>query len=252
MTRQLGSVLIFGASRGIGRALALEFARGGSRLLLCSRDRDALGELTEEIHALGGEAQWMSCDVAIAEDVRRVVGRAVEIFGKLDCAVMNSGVGAPEWMKNFTTEKLRRSLDVNVIGIGNAFEHLIPVFSRQGGGVFAGVTSLADVRGYPGSASYCAGKAAASRLLESARVELKQYGIDVVTIRPGFVRTDMTAKNEFTMPFLMEPRQAAQIIRQGLIKGKRFIQFPGPIVWITRLIHILPARLFDILSRKSR
>jgi NAD(P)-dependent dehydrogenase (short-subunit alcohol dehydrogenase family) len=252
MTRSFRSVLILGASRGIGAALAREFAAHGARLLLASRDMSALGHLVSDIRASGGDAHARPCDVAVNGDVRDTVAAALTQFGTLDLAIVNAGVGAPERMRDFVAEDLRRVAEVNYFGVANAIEHLLPPMRAQGGGVIAAVTSIADTRGYPGSAAYCSSKAAATRLLESARVDLRREGIRIVTIRPGFVRTDMSAKNEFPMPFMVEPGRAARIIRSRLERGRRVITFPWQHSVLARLSALLPPALFDFFLSRTR
>ena len=115
-----------------------------------------------------------------------------------------------QWVKDFNSENFKKVFETNTFGIAHALECLIPIMKKQGYGKIAGVTSLADVRGYPGSSGYSASKAAATRLLESARIELKKFNIRVITVKPGFVKTPMTDKNEFIMPFKIQPERAAR------------------------------------------
>jgi len=246
------NILIIGASQGIGSALAMEYALHGSRLVLASRNLTALTDLQRRIHAGTREAHVLQCDVSIPGQVRTCVGNAFEKLGRIDVAIYNAGVGAPEWMHEFTAESCSSVFAVNTFGLAEALETLLPAMRIQGKGVIAGVTSLADVRGYPGSASYCASKAAASVLLESARVEMHESGIQVITVRPGFVKTAMTAKNEFRMPFLMDAEKAARRIRKGIQRRKSVVQFPWPIALATRVIRILPNALFLAASRHAR
>jgi len=245
-------VVITGASSGIGKALAREFAASGSRLVLLSRNVDALEQLTGEIRGRGGECYFLPCDGSVKDDVRMGIVYALEQLGGIDLAVLNAGVGDPEWVARFDSERFKQTFAVNVFGIAHGLEFLVPLMLKQGGGVIAGVSSLADVRGYPGSAGYCASKAAASTLLESARVELRGTGVKIVTIRPGFVRTPMTDKNEFKMPFLWEPEKAARFIRKGLERGKRVVQFPLPIILMTRIVRDIPRWLYEMLAAKTR
>src|SRR5690606_12156182 len=106
----------------------------------------------------------------------------------------------------------------------------IPDFIHKRDGIIVGISSLAEVRGFPLSAAYCSSKSAVSIFLESIRIELKKYNIKVITVKPGFVKTHMTDKNEFHMPFLMEPERASEIIIKGIRKEKKIIQFPLPTV----------------------
>ena len=246
------NIVIFGCSRGIGRALAEEYARAGARLVLLSRDVGSIRDLQRDIKQKGGEAWYRRCDVTSLDDVGEAVAYARKCLGGIDVAVINAGVGGPEWMQEFRAEGYRHVMETNAFGIANALEALIPVMRRQGGGTIAGVSSIADVRGLPGSAAYCSSKAAASLLLESARVELHELAIRVLTVRPGFVRTAMTASNEFHMPFLMSPERAARIIRRGIARRRRVISFPWPTVMFARMIRLMPNVLYDIVVRRAR
>lgn len=252
MSSNYRNVVIFGASQGIGKALAYEYAKLGSKLVLLSRNTEAIKNISDEIAANGKECLYKCCDITKKEDVKAGVEFALENLGGLDLCIINSGVGGPNWMDSFSSDDFIKMFGVNTFGIAHALEYLIPVMKKQGHGTIAGVTSLADVRGYGGSASYSASKAAASILLEAARVELKKDNITVVTIRPGFVKTAMTDKNEFKMPFLMQTDKAARIIRRGIEKRKSIVQFPFFTVNATRFIKMLPNWIFDWGMNKAR
>jgi len=117
--------------------------------------------------------------------------------------------------------------------------------------MMVGVSSLADSRGWKGSGFYCASKAATTILLENLRVELKPFNVKVITVKPGFVETPMTAKNKFPMPFLMSAEKAARIIIKGMKKEKRVIQFPLPMVISSKLIRVVPDFLFEYFAKKQ-
>ena len=239
------NVVIFGASQGIGKALVHEYARIGSRLVLLSRNESSIAELCSGICSANGAAFSKTCDVTDINSVKTGIDFALQKLDTLDLVVINSGVGGPNWMSSFSSKQFKETFEVNTFGIAHVLECIVPIMKKQGYGTIAGVTSLADVRGYGGSSSYSASKAAASILLEAARVELKKDNIRVITVRPGFVKTAMTDKNEFKMPLLMQPDKAARIIRKGIESGRSVVQFPFPIVMATRLIKILPNWLFD-------
>lgn len=245
-------ILITGASRGIGKALAYRYAEEGARLVLLARDTDALKCIADDLQRFHTDVHWTHCDVVNRDDVRSAIAFAVERLGHIDIAILNAGTGAPEWFENFNLDKAKPVFEVNLFGVLHGIEALLPVFRNQGYGALVGVSSLSDVRGFPGSASYCASKAAISTFLESARVQLKPYGIDVITVRPGFITTSLAMKNEFYMPFLMPADKAARIITKGIRKKKSVIQFPRPIVLSTQLIRLLPNWIFDPLSRLAR
>jgi NAD(P)-dependent dehydrogenase (short-subunit alcohol dehydrogenase family) len=246
------NIFITGASQGIGKALAFEYASHGCNLVICSRNVSELKKICEEINNNDGSCNYTTCDVSKLHDVANAVNFAIAKLGKLDLAILNSGIGFPQWIGEFKSEIYKQHMEVNAFGIAHALEVLIPVMKKQGFGTIAGVTSMADVRGYTGSSSYVSSKGAASLLLESARVELKEYNIRVITVRPGFVKTAMTDKNEFYMPMLMSTQKAAKKIRRGIEKGRSVVQFPWPIVWSTRIIKNIPNWIFDWGVRLSR
>ncbi len=246
------NVVLFGSSQGIGRALALEFAREGSSLVLLSRNEKEIESLSAEIGSKGNKCFSKKCDVTLLENVRDGIVFACEILDSIDLVIINSGVGGPNWMQSFSSEQFKQTFAVNTFGIAHVLECIIPVMKKQGYGTIAGITSLADVRGYGGSSSYSASKAAGSILLEAARVELKKDNIRVITVRPGFVKTAMTDKNEFKMPLLMQPDKAARVIRKGIEAGRSIVQFPIPIVMATRLIKFLPNWIYDWAMNLAR
>ncbi len=246
------NIIIFGASQGIGKALALEYSSLNTNLSLFSRNTDAIMGLAEDINNLGGNAIFKKCDVAVQKDVNEALNFSVEKLKTIDLVIINAGVGYPIWMSNLSSSEIKKVFDINVFGIAHVLEYTIPIMKKQKYGTIAGVTSLADGRGYPGSASYCSSKAAASILLESCRVELKQNNINILTIKPGFVKTAMTDKNEFFMPCLMNPDKAARIIRKGIEKQKTIVQFPFFTVNLTRLVKNIPNLLYDPLINIGR
>ena len=246
------NVVIFGASQGIGKALALEYISAGSKLVILSRNAAQTKLLSEEITAGGGKCYYLTCDITSTESVKSGIIFAAEKLGKIDLVIINSGVGGPNWMESFSSKQFADTFEVNTFGIAHVLEYIIPFMIKQGYGTIAGVTSLADVRGYGGSSSYSASKAAASILLEAARVELKDKNIMVITVRPGFVKTAMTDKNEFKMPFLLQPHEAAKKIVNGIAKGRTIVQFPFPIVWATRIVKFLPNWIYDWGMSKAR
>jgi NAD(P)-dependent dehydrogenase (short-subunit alcohol dehydrogenase family) len=246
------TVLIIGASRGIGAALLREYARCGCRIVAASRGMTDLENEAAGALARGGDVHVLACDASLPGQVHETVREAHALLGDIDVLIYNAGIGSPQWMDSITAGSFAQVLAVNTVGLLAALEAAIPIFRERGRGVFVGVSSLADVRGYPGSAAYCASKAAATTLLEAARIELRRYGIDVLTVRPGFVRTAMTDKNEFRMPFLMEADDAARRIVKGVSRRKRLIQFPWPIAVATRLVRLLPDALFETLAGRAR
>ncbi|AFH50699.1 Short-chain alcohol dehydrogenase [Ignavibacterium album JCM 16511] len=243
-------ILITGASSGIGEAVARKFADEGALLALTARRKDIIDKIAQQLEVKTRVASY-KCDVTNIDEVRNVYRQIKIDFGKIDIAFLNSGVSFRSGIKEFDSAKARQIFDTNVMGLINFVEVLLPDFMNEKNGVIVGVSSLADSRGFPKSGFYCASKAAASIFLESLRIELKPYNVKVITIRPGFVKTPMTDKNEFFMPFLMEPEKAADIIIRGIKKEKNRIQFPFAISLAVRILRIIPDSLFEYLALRE-
>jgi short-subunit dehydrogenase len=189
--------------------------------------------------------------VSEISEVKEVYNQIKNDFGKVDAAILNAGVSGRTEINNFSSEVAQEILGANIFGITNWADVLLPDFLNRKNGMIAGVSSIADLKGFPKSGLYNASKAAASVFLESLRIELKPHNIKVITVRPGFVRTPMTDKNEFHMPLLMDADKAAKIILKGIKKEKRIIQFPFLIALSARLISMLPKSLFEYLAGKQ-
>ena len=137
---------------------------------------------------------------------------------------------------------------VNVLGMMYLFDAVIPGMVERRSGQFAGVASIAGLRGMPVSAVYSASKAAMQAFLEGTRVELVPHGIAVTTINPGFIATPMTEKNRFRMPFLMKAEEAAAVIADGLERRARVIEFPRPMSLLMRTMRLVPDAIYDTLT----
>jgi short-subunit dehydrogenase len=243
-------IVLTGGSSGIGYQLAKKLLAEGGTVAVLARRKERLNKLSEEVQGYEGKLYTYQCDVTDRERVYKVVSEINREMGGIDIAILNSGTGRPEGIKEFRAENAEAVFNTNVIGMVNCIEALIPIFLEQKSGVIAGVSSLADNRGYSRSGFYCGSKAAVTKILESLSAEMKSKGIRVVTIKPGFVRTEMTAGNDFKMPFLMEAEKAAIIIVKGLKKEKRIIQFPLGTVLGASIISLIPDWLFEYIEFK--
>ena len=244
-------ILITGASTGIGKEMAKLLAYENCSLVLLARRYELLDELKTQLKTGKANIKTYKCDVADPDEVSKVFTKLKDESGKIDIAILNAGVGSKSSAKDYSYETAKNTFDVNVLGIVNCVENLMPDFLKRKDGMIVGVSSLADARGWQGSGFYCASKAAATLLLENLRVELKPFNVKVITVKPGFVETPMTAKNKFPMPFLMSVEKAAKIIIDGIKKEKRIIQFPLPTVFSAKLMRIVPNYLFDYFSSKE-
>jgi short-subunit dehydrogenase len=235
--------IITGASSGIGAALAHELARRGWTLGLLARRADLLDALVRDLPT---KSIALPCDVTDASAVRDAVKRGQEALGgPFDLAVANAAIGIPSHASKFNLADAELMTRVNILGMFNLFDAVIPSMIERRSGRFAGVASLAGLRGLPTSSVYSATKAAMQAFLEASRIELLQYGVGVTTINPGFVITPMTEKNRFKMPFLMKVDDAARVIADGLERGKRVVEFPRPMSLLMRGARLLPAAVWD-------
>ena len=245
------SILITGASSGIGAALAAEYAGPGVTLHLGARSVDRLQAVAARARAAGAEVHTEAVDVTDTEAVRRWV-LAADDRRPLDLIVANAGISAgtsgtagaePE-------AQIRAVFATNVDGVLNTVLPMLPRLTARGRGQIALVASLAGYRGMPGAPSYCGSKAAINVFCEGLRGSLHRSGVRVSVVCPGYIRTPMTDVNAFPMPFLMDVDKAARVIRRGLERDKPRIAFPWPTAAAVWLLQALPPAWTDPLLRR--
>jgi len=235
--------IVTGASSGIGLALARELSRRGYELALLARRRELLEELVKELTT---RAIALPCDVTDLAAVREAVRSGQEqLGGAFDLAIANAGISVPGHATKFKAEEAAEIINVNVLGMLYLFDAVIPAMIEAKKGRFAGIASLAGLRGLPTGATYSASKAAMQAFLEASRVELAPYGVGVTIVNPGFIATPLTEKNRFRMPFLMEADEAARVIANGIERGNRVVEFPLPMSLLTRFLRHIPNALYD-------
>ncbi len=244
------TVLITGASSGLGAALAVELARGGRRIGLVARRAELLADVAAAVREAGGEPLALAADVTDRVGLRSAVEHLTETWGDIDLAVANAGLGSPTPAHRFPLDEAVRVMDVNFYGVLHLFDAVVPRMLARGSGRFAGVASLAGLRGMPTSSVYSASKAAVQAFLEASRVDLVGTGVGVTIINPGFVRTPMTDKNDFDMPFMIEAEEAARIMARGLLAGRREIEYPLPTTLASRLARLLPNAVYDAVMHR--
>lgn len=246
------NVFITGASSGIGAALATEFATRGACLGLVARRRDALDTVEA---ALPGKHHTYVADVT-DKDALIGAARAFEAaVGAVDIVIANAGISVgvkTEFYEDLA--QFERVLDTNVLGMATTFHPFIAGMKARGSGTLVGIASVAGVRGLPGSDAYCASKAAAIVYCESLRVEMARSGVRVVTLSPGFIRTEMTKKNPYQMPFLMDADAFAERAADAILAGVRYRTIPWQMGWVTALLRLMPRAVFDRLmaNRKQK
>ncbi|MEG3618936.1 SDR family NAD(P)-dependent oxidoreductase [Magnetovibrio sp. PR-2] len=236
------SILITGASSGIGEALANSYAADGVHLTLTGRDKARLEQVAEDCRALGANVMAHRVDVTEREKMAELIAH-VDQTHPLDLVIANAGVSAGSGGLGESEEQARLIFDVNVGGVLNTIWPAIEPMKNRGHGQIALVSSLAGFMGLPGAPAYSATKVAVKAYGEALHGALKPDGIAVSVICPGFVKSRITARNNFPMPLLMDAPKAAKIIRRGLEKKKLSIIFPRRLAFLTWLTSIFPPAL---------
>lgn len=254
------SVLITGASSGIGAALALAYAEPGRRLALTGRDPQRLAAVAEQCRQAGAAVITREIDVTDRDTLEAWI-EDIGATARLDLVIANAAIsGGTGDGHEEGADQVRRIFAVNVGGVLNTVIPAIPVLYRQTPMIVAGsppwrgqiaiVSSIAGMRGFPGAPAYTASKAAVKAWGEGLRPALARDQIAVSVVLPGFIRTPMTADNPFPMPFLMDADRAALIIKRRLMGNPARIAFPWPLYALGWLLAALPPGLIDpLLSR---
>lgn len=240
--------LVTGASSGLGRAIAIELARRGAFVHLIARREEELERTRDEIRTVGGDAAVYPGDVTDGPWLDRVAAE-VSARPELDLVVAGAGVAESGAGEDTRIGRTHTVLEVNLVAAARTLEAVLPAMRERRSGTLAAVSSLAGMRGLPTAAAYCASKAGLSTWLESLRGEIHGTGLRVCDVRPGFVRTPMTARNRHHMPFLMEPEAAARRTVDGLERGRPIIEYPRRLAWPMRATAtILPHALWRRLT----
>lgn len=243
------NIFITGAANGIGRSLALLYISKGAKVFAADFDFQGLESLAKEANA-GNKFEFAKCDVSQFDEMDLAVETAFNSFGKIDAAVLCAGIGDNKYVKTLNTDYLHHIFSVNFFGIANGLESLAKRMKKQGFGVIAGIGSIVDVRGYPGSPSYSSSKAALASLLESTRILLGQFGVRIVKIRFSFIKTRITETNDFAMPFMASSEKAAEVIIKGIESGKKVIEYHPFWVIVANIVKLLPNFIYDRIAAK--
>ena len=245
------SVLITGASSGIGAALARAYAAPRIQLALCGRDTARLAVVANMCRERGAQVIEACIDITDAAALGAWIGD-VEGASPLELVIANAGVQGGLWRDGAgeSLEELHRVMEVNFGGVSNTIHPVLPAMRRRRRGQIALISSLAALRGIPFSPGYCASKAAIKIYGEALRSWLAPEGIDVSVVLPGFVETRLSQTVSGPKPLMLLPERAANIIRRGLARGRRQIAFPYPLYLGTQLMRALPAALVDPILRR--
>ncbi|HNV90962.1 MAG TPA: SDR family NAD(P)-dependent oxidoreductase [Thauera aminoaromatica] len=272
-------VWIVGASSGIGEALALALARRGARLALSARGRERLEAVCAACDAAAGAGPTagdagalanaavepahraespapagvlaLALDLSRAGEIERARDRLLAAWGGIDLVVFNAGTYRPLRAWELTAEAVRETLETNLVGTMSGTAAVLPTLLAQGHGAIALVGSVAGYGGLPKALVYGPSKAALINFAEVLHLDLSPRGIGVFLIDPGFVATPLTAQNDFAMPALQTPEQAAAAIVDGFARGDFEIHFPKRFTRALKLLQLLPRPLYFALIRRA-
>lgn len=241
-------VWITGASTGIGAALARKLLSNNYRVIVTARSPANLQPLLDEFPS---DCIPLVMDLTESDALDSTRNSLAQITPYLDAVILNAGTCEYIDVKHFTAAPFNTVMNINFIGAVNTLELALPFLRKaQGRAHILGVSSMATHLPMPRSQAYGGSKVALEYLLNSLRVDLAAEPIDVSVIRPGFVKTPLTDRNDFPMPFLITPEEAAEYIFKGMEKRQWMIQFPWPLVAIMSVTSWLPLRLQTMLLKK--
>lgn len=243
-------VWITGASSGIGAALARRMAGAGWQVAASARSADRLAALAEEAGDAPGRIVPVPLDVTDPRAVEDAVARIEHEIGPIAQAVLNAGTHTPVAADSLRVEDFRPLVELNLLGTVHCLVPLVPRLIDRRAGRIAIVASVAGYRGLPSAAAYGMTKAGLINMAEALRVELAPRGVAVQVVNPGFVRTPLTDRNAFRMPFLMGPEVAAEAFYRGLQSNRFEIAFPRRFVYLMKMLRILPAPLAFAVTRR--
>ncbi len=238
-------ILVSGATGGIGGELVKQLSSKNCKLSIIGRKEESLEKICNEVKKKGSECIYQICDITDKKNVEKVVKKTFDHYGRIDIAILSTGMIKPNPIETFNSEIIIKTVEVNFFGNLYFLENLLHIMMKQKKGTIAVVSTLPDKRGAPGWGAYGSSKAALSNVLESLRKEAKiKFDIDVITIKPGAVETRMT--EGYNRPGKVTVEYAANVILKGILKKKKIIEFPFVQVWTTKVRDMLPAWAYDM------
>ena len=246
MSENQKKIWVTGASTGIGRAVAEKFSKEGWRVAISARREELLKNIAQDNNIFD-----YPLDVTNEKKVDEVFKKILEDFKSIDLCIFNAGTYEPKLEKEISQEQIRKTMEVNFFGVVNCIKAVEKHFKNLKKGHISIVSSIAGYRGLPNSSGYGPSKAALSNLAESLYFDFKKHNVKISLISPGFIKTPMTDKNKFGMPFIRSPEFAAKKIYNGLVKSSAFeITFPKQLTVIFKLFKVLPNRIYLFLINK--
>ena len=246
MSENQKKIWITGASSGIGKALAEKFASEGWRVAVSARRKEILDEMANNKNLFS-----YPLDVTSQEQVNNVFTKIIDDFGSIDLCVFSSGTYDPKLEKEINIKQNKFVMETNFFGVLHCIKSVEKYFKDKRNGHISIVSSIAAYRGLPNSSGYGPSKAALTNLAESLYFDFKKYNVRVSLVSPGFIKTPLTDKNNFPMPFIRSPEFAAEKIFNGLTKSKAFENhFPKQLTLLLKFLRILPYGLYLFLIDK--
>ena len=231
------NVWITGASSGIGKELAIKFSKEGWQVAASARRE----KLLEELSSNSSNIYSFPLDVVDPKNVFNTFQSILEKLNNIDLCIFSTGIYDPKKEREINLEQIRNTINVNFFGTLNCIKAVEKYFKEKKNGHISIVSSVAGYRGLPNSTGYGPSKAALTNLAESLYFDFKKYNVRVSLISPGFIKTPMTDKNKFKMPFIKSSEFAANKIYKGLINSKAFeITFPKQLTVIMKILRIIP------------
>ena len=241
-------IWITGASSGIGKALAIKFAKEGWKVAISARRENLLNEIAK-IHS---NIFSYPLDVTDSEKCKLVFNNIKEKFKSIDISFFSTGIHDPKSEKSLDLDKVRQIMEVNFFGTVNSINAVYKYYKERKSGQISIVSSVAGYRGLPAGGAYCASKSALTSFTESLNFDMKRKNVRVSLISPGFIKTPMTDQNDFPMPMIKTPEFAAEEIYNGLVKKNAFeIHFPKSFTFIMKILQILPNWAYFKLVEKG-
>jgi short-subunit dehydrogenase len=247
MSENQKKIWITGASSGIGKALAEKFALEGWRVAVSARRKEILDEM-----ANNQNISSYPLDVTSQEQISDVFSKIINDFGNLDLCVFSSGTYDPKLEQEININQNKFVMETNFFGVLYCVKSVEKYFKDKKDGHISVVSSIAAYRGLPNSSGYGPSKAALTNLTESLYFDFKKHNVRISLVSPGFIKTPLTDKNDFPMPFIKSPEFAAEKIFNGLTKSKAFeIHFPKALTLLLKFLRILPYKIYLFIIDKG-
>ena len=247
MSENQKKIWITGASSGIGKALAEKFASAGWKVAISARRKEILDEMANNTNIYS-----YPLDVTNEDQINNVFTKIISEFGNLDLCVFSSGTYDPKLEQEINIKQNKFVMETNFFGVLYCIKSVEKYFKEKKEGHISIVSSIAAYRGLPNSSGYGPSKAALTNLTESLYFDFKKYNVRISLVSPGFIKTPLTDKNDFPMPFIKSPEFAADKMFKGLTETKAFeIHFPKALTLLLKFLRILPYKIYLFLVDKG-